>query len=236
MKAFHNDESGKQKYLTRVAGHIAADDLVRGTGWEAGKGCAIGCTLEAYDFTRYPIELGIPEWLARVEDTLFEEMSLEKSRTWPKQFLEAINIGADLETVKPKFLILVLESTLTAFDTEKFPDVAKVVHEGVTLWKRADIGSKDWGGTARVTAYFAGSMEEVARSWAPWAKGAAWGAAAAAEAARYAAEAGRDDVTKGEVAMAAQYAAAATWSTSAAEVEKFGHFADELLKMLAETY
>lgn len=29
-----------------------ADNIIRGTGWEDGKGCAIGCTLEKYDHAR----------------------------------------------------------------------------------------------------------------------------------------------------------------------------------------
>jgi len=30
MRAFHNDQTVKDKYLARVAAHIAADNLVRG--------------------------------------------------------------------------------------------------------------------------------------------------------------------------------------------------------------
>lgn len=66
MKAFHNDHSIKEKYLARVKAHREADNLIRGTGWEDGKGCAIGCTLEAYNHSLYPDELGIPTWLARI--------------------------------------------------------------------------------------------------------------------------------------------------------------------------
>jgi hypothetical protein len=75
---------------------MAADNLVRGIGWENGKGCAVGCTLEDYKHSRYETELGIPEWLAGVEDTLFEGMSVEKSKTWPEMFLSSIKVGDDL--------------------------------------------------------------------------------------------------------------------------------------------
>ena len=61
MKAFHNDPAIKEKYLSRVRAHRAADELIRGTGWDGHRGCAIGCTLESYDHARYPIELGVPE-------------------------------------------------------------------------------------------------------------------------------------------------------------------------------
>ena len=120
MKAFHNDPAIKAKYLARVENHIKLDNLVRGETGDGGKGCAVWCTLDAYDHARYPIELGIPEWLARVEDKIFEEMSEQKSRTWPRDFLDAIAPGADLEKAKAPFLIMVLESAITTFDHDKF--------------------------------------------------------------------------------------------------------------------
>jgi hypothetical protein len=70
MLSFHNDQAVKDKYVNRVIAHQKADNLIRGTGWNNGKGCAVGCTLESYDHSQYPIELGIPEWLAKLEDTL----------------------------------------------------------------------------------------------------------------------------------------------------------------------
>lgn len=132
MQAFHNDPSIKQKYLDRVNFHIEADNLIRGNGWDGEKGCAVGCTLEKYEHKAYEIELGIPEWLAYVEDTLFEGMSEEKSRTWPKDFLEAITPGVDLESVKIPFLLFVVKSTLDKFDHEKFPEIFNEINGVIT--------------------------------------------------------------------------------------------------------
>ena len=132
MNSFHNDPEVKKKYLDRVIFHQKADHLVRGQGWEDGKGCAVGCTLENYNHAAYEKELGIPEWLAQVEDTLFEGMSEEKSRTWPEKFLEAIPIGVDLEPVKAKFLCVLLRHTLKSmdaaqYDAEKWPGVKAAI-------------------------------------------------------------------------------------------------------------
>lgn len=102
LRAFHGDQAVKDKYLARVRAHAAADQLVQGIGWERGKGCAIGCTLEAYDHARYPIELGLPEWLARLEDAIFEGLPRDEAMVWPESFLEAIHPGADLEPVRHK--------------------------------------------------------------------------------------------------------------------------------------
>ena len=45
MLAFHNDPSIKAEYLSRVAEHAAADQIIHGTYWMDGKGCAVGCTI-----------------------------------------------------------------------------------------------------------------------------------------------------------------------------------------------
>lgn len=86
LQSFHNDIAIKQKYLDRVIAHRKADNIIRGQGWSNGKGCAVGCTLENYDHAQYPIELGIPEWLARVEDTLFEGMTEKNHILGQKNF------------------------------------------------------------------------------------------------------------------------------------------------------
>lgn len=159
MQTFHNDQAVKDKYLARVEAHIAADNLMRGRGWEDGKGCAIGCTLEAYDHASYPIELGIPEWLARLEDTLFEGMSKEKSRSWPKDFLVSMPLGvpeSDLERrVKGPFLLAVLTSALGTFDHAQFPEVAAAIKGSMALRMRSDIGSKEFIAAAASAAWAA---------------------------------------------------------------------------------
>ena len=212
MQAFHNDQAIKDKYLARVIAHREADNIIRGTGWEDGKGCAVGCTLENYDHSRYPIELGIPEWLARVEDTLFEGMSLGKSRTWPEEFLKAVNVGADLEKIKGPFLIMVLRSALETFDHAKFPDVKSAIDGSIALWQRDDIGSDEWNKAAEA-AWAAAEAAEAAR-----AAEAAWAAEAAARAARAAARAA-------EAAWAAAEAAARA-------AAKYDYFADQLLILI----
>ncbi len=135
MISFHNDKKIKAKYVARVIAHQKADHLIRGTGWDNGKGCAVGCTLEEYSHKKYESELGIPEWLARVEDTLFEGMSEKKSRTWPEKFLKACPVGVDLDKVKGKFMIVVVNRALKAVDQNRFPEVAAAMKAVVALYK-----------------------------------------------------------------------------------------------------
>jgi hypothetical protein len=225
LKAYHNDKSIKDKYVKRVTWHFEQDNIIRGIGWDGGKGCAIGCTLEKYDPSQYPIELGIPEWLARVEDTLFEGMSKDKSRTWPIDFLRAVNIGSDLEAIKAPFLIFALKDTLETFDSLEYPDVKKAVEVTIALWERDDIGSADWqeaadaAGSAAKTA--ADAARAAAKTAADAARAAAWAAADAAEAAVWAAWAAAD-AAEGVVAKTVACAAA------------YDRYADEILSLIKE--
>ena len=81
LRAYHDSQELKDHFIARVRAHRLADTLIQGTGWERGKGCAVGCTLEAYDHTRYPIELGIPEVLAYLLDRIFEGLARAEYET-----------------------------------------------------------------------------------------------------------------------------------------------------------
>lgn len=103
--------------LNQLVLHREADKLVKGHYWENGKGCAVGCTLEAVrhyngnagksishgDHALYERELGIPQILARLEDRIFEGLPNGHSQAWPERFTDAIRPGADLSGVWPKF-------------------------------------------------------------------------------------------------------------------------------------
>lgn len=125
MISFHGDEAIKEKYLARVLHHRELDHLVQGIGWESNgttKGCAVGCTLEAYDHSRYPIELGIPTWLAHLEDRIFEGLPVESAMEWPERFLRAIPVGVDLEPVR-NILASKRLDRLIALQTENLTDL-----------------------------------------------------------------------------------------------------------------
>lgn len=105
MKAFHNDPAIKAKYVNRMAAHIAADELIHGIGWEDGKGCAVGCTFDAYKHSLGPIELGLPVWLMNLEDEIFEALPVGAARDFVAKFLAVIPIGSDVEPVQHKLAL-----------------------------------------------------------------------------------------------------------------------------------
>ena len=108
LRAFHNDPAIKAKYLARLRAHERADEIIHDIGWENGKGCAIGCTLNKYDHEAYETELGVPESIARLEDVLFEGQSNGAAQTFPRRLLAAIPVGADLSMVTPRFVYWLL--------------------------------------------------------------------------------------------------------------------------------
>jgi len=106
LLSFHNDQAIKDKYVDRVKAHQKADEIIKGSYWEEGKGCGVGCTIHSSDHKAYQTELGIPTWLAHLEDEIFESLATEDAKFFPLQFLESIPVGVDLERAKAPFLIL----------------------------------------------------------------------------------------------------------------------------------
>jgi hypothetical protein len=143
MKAYQGIIT-KEEFVHELKAHQKADDFIRGAYWKEGKGCAVGCSIESVsrlknlelknfsDYEKYPELLGIPEWLAQLEDALFENMALKKSKSWPVDFAEAIHTGADLEKIRVPFLVVLLRHSLVSlskvqFDASRYPGVNQVI-------------------------------------------------------------------------------------------------------------
>lgn len=106
LLAFHGENAIREKYVNRVRAHQEADEIVAGTYWEDGKGCAVGCSIHGSSHAAYETEIGIPRTLARLEDRLFEVIytfDRPLAKAWPLRFMSAPKVGADLELVWPRF-------------------------------------------------------------------------------------------------------------------------------------
>ena len=250
LLAYHNDPKIKAKYLRRVRAHAKADELIKGTGWEDGKGCAIGCTLHAYDHAQYPIELGIPEMLARLEDTIFEGLPNKQAKEWPARFLKAIRPGADLSRVGWQFLYwLITKSGIGAYDHPLVKDavaqVAEVLRapaegrpiDASAAWSAAWSAARS-AESAASAARSAASAERSAES-AAWSaarsaesaarsaeRSAAWSAAWSAESAAWSAE------SAASAASAERSAESAASAERRAESAAYTTMADQLIKLL----
>jgi hypothetical protein len=233
MVAYHNDRAIKEKYLSRVRAHRAADELVHGEYWKGGKGCAVGCTIHSGNHAAYETKLGVPEVLARLEDAIFEHLPPPESLSWPDAFLSAIPVGADLSLVWPRFaawLLVDSEAGVSRFAGDR-ADVRAAIEGVSALYLRwvesgAQPPAEEFSEAARSAAE-AAAKSEAAEAEAAWAAAeAAWEVAEAVWAARSAAAAAW------EVAEAARSAAAAATSARA-WAQAWALMAAKLLELLA---
>src|SRR5689334_5016631 len=95
MKAYHGEQSVKDKYIGRIREHRKAEQLVQGFGYWCRvsegemRGCAVGCTVHSGNHAAYETELGIPRVIAQLEDGIFEGLPKAEAQAWPERFLEA---------------------------------------------------------------------------------------------------------------------------------------------------
>lgn len=145
LRAFHGDATIREKYIKRVRKHRLRDELVKGFGWERGKGCAIGCTLEAYDHNRYPIELGLPTWIAHLEDAIFENLPSAEAQLWPERFLEAITPGANVDLIKHKLImrridrLIKFQTMLLSFNSNYSDNVSNAITLTIAALRQARV-------------------------------------------------------------------------------------------------
>ena len=169
--AFHGKKSIKGKYLKRVIAHRKADEIIKGTYWENGKGCAVGCTLEYSEQTTihklYETELGIPKDIARIEDWLFEHLKNGRAQKFPEQFLKAIPIGADLSKIARKFNIEILEYVKQFIKVSKYNPIINVIDNIISLHKQAltqEVTNDKWS-AARSAAWSAAESAAWSAAW-----------------------------------------------------------------------
>lgn len=151
FSAFHGKHEIKDKYIARMKDHMAADQLVQGSGFkpDSGKGCAVGCTLDNYSHFAYEKELGIPFTIAILEDHIFEDLSKEKAMSFPLEFLEAVPVGADLSNVYNNMEIFdlhFLKDKLIEQDIKKICNDLISLHEKVI--KGIEVTDGDWKNVA----------------------------------------------------------------------------------------
>jgi hypothetical protein len=110
--AYHGDPELKRQTLAQMREHVRTGELAQGWGyWFRGRGCSVGCLTHdprGGGHDQYPVRWGIPVELAWLEDSFFERLPPDSSQEWPIAFLDAIEPGADLELVWPRFALTLL--------------------------------------------------------------------------------------------------------------------------------
>ena len=241
MKAFKG-KVNKDEFIKEIKWHKEQDAFMRGTYNEGNKnnfkGCAVGCSINsinkllgtAYGYDEHidmAETLQIPEWLVRLEDKIFEGLSEKDSKEWPLRFSEAINEGADLDKIKPEFLVYVLES---------MPGAHEFVHRAIALWKRDDLYSNAWKKEScavyddAADAAYAADAYDAAAAYAYAAANATANANDYANA--YANACAIANANANATANAAAYAAYAAGAGRVKKEETYKKFSDKLIEII----
>ena len=209
LLSYKNNPELKIAFVREIEKHRKADALERGHyGKENGKwkGCAVACSLrslailnkeklvvEYKDHKKLAVEIlggEQNEWLARLEDTIFEGLSVKESKQWPTQFSKATPVGKNLEPIKWKFCTFILKENIDRVLTLEISDGLKkqVVDaiRGVFEIHEKAIQTGKWDESVAESARSA--AWSAAESAAESARSAAWSAARSAAYPRYAKE------------------------------------------------
>jgi len=233
MIAFHGDSNLKARYVDRLKAHEVADEIIHGTYWENGKGCAVGCTIHSSNHGAYETELGIPMILARLEDRIFEGMSNGNSKEFPMRFLNAIPVGADLSSVWYQFAHwLLVDEKDGVLRFAKTDRTKKAIQDVADLYARAGRGEKVATKEWQSARQYAAAATAAAAAYADAA--AAYAAAAAPAVDAAAAYAAADAAAAAPAVDAAAAAAAAAYADAAAAARRkaYKRQADKLIELL----
>jgi hypothetical protein len=217
MKAFHGDPAIKEKYLARLKAHHAADEIIQGVGYEGTHGCAVGCTLNAYDHRAYENELGLPKWLAHLEDQIFEGLPPVEAQRFAVDFLEAVPVSANVEKVR--WLLAVRRHTRDRDrlmeNPESYAKECVVAIDQVIAYCESQIAGSATESAASAAAAESAASAAAARSAAAaesaW---SAWSAAAESAAAESAAAESAAAESAAAESAAAESAAWSAWSAA----------------------
>jgi len=242
LLSFLGDKKIKDTYVKRLKAHAKADEFINGTYWENGKGCAVGCTIHSNNHNAYETELGIPEWLARLEDCIFEGLDNGNAKKFAVNFLASIPVGVNLEPVRWKFCAFILKENIErvlaiTLDEKLKQKIVESIHGCLKLHENS-IRTGKWDESAAASA--AWSAESAAN--AAWS--AAWSAASAARSAAWSAESAASAAASAawSAESAESAAASAAWSAESAESAArsaasaaYERYADKLLELLKDS-
>ena len=199
MLSYKSNPKLKRMMVTEMKLHRKNDQIIKGTYSKMNgifKGCAVGCSIHSLNVrlkknlptnqhSIYESELGLPEWLARLEDFLFESLPDEEAKNFPVDLLTTIPVGVDLDPVQYRFKKFLLQDNFDCVHSLKDLDVrVKLqVTEAIKLVMKVIEGTIETGkvdeAAARSARSAAESAARSARSAAESAGSARWAARSA---------------------------------------------------------
>ncbi len=273
MLTYHNNKKIKSSIVAEMKKHQKNDQFIKGSYSKMNgkfKGCAVGCAIDSFNIRlgkaykndshkAFEEAIGVPEWLARLQDGVFENLPDGESSQFAVDLLDAIPVGVDLTPVKWKFSVYLLKENIDivmalSIEQELKEKVVSSIRQCLTVNEDA-VKTGAWNEIAAWSA--ARSAESAARSADSAAESAwsaaesAWSAARSAESAARSAESAAESAARSaarsaaeSAAWSASSAASSAWSAwsawsaaesaarSAAESAAYQRYAGELLRLL----
>ena len=242
MLSFFGSQCLKDAVVARVREHQRLDQIAQQIYWDGSKGCAIGCVLHSDEHMAFEQQLGLPVFLAYMDEHIFESLPLDEAKAWPLRFIEAVPVGVELALVFPRFMHWLMSDpqgmrqyanreTLPIVDTlvELYARrIAGVPFDLRAAWSAArSADSAAWSAESAVSAARRAAWSAVnAARRAAWS--AAWSAVSAARRAAWSAESAWRAAWSAERAeSAARRAERAAWR---AEVRRQAEYLVALLQ------
>lgn len=206
VTTYHGNAQLKADFLREIRQHEQADALLKGTYARMNghfRGCAIGCSVYSLnvlqgqsqdvgdpdqyaDHPRVAKALGFPEWLAYLEDHLFEGLPDHLSKAWPRRLAEALPVGAVVDdAVLAKILVWsLLADTYGVIHATEDVDIKgwiTTIANAITAEANGTL-TADQREAAALDALDALEAWDALAAWDAWAARAAWAAWAARDA------------------------------------------------------
>lgn len=105
MLSFFGDPQLKDRLVAQVKEHQRLDEIVQGTHWKHGKGCAVGCVVHSDRHEHFESLYGIPVSLAYLDEYVFENLPPAEAKSWPLCFVQTVPVGVDLSNVATQFVL-----------------------------------------------------------------------------------------------------------------------------------
>jgi hypothetical protein len=129
MKTYNGDAAQKEMFQARFANHREMDEVIQGTGFDNGRGCFIGCTMNNYSHESFH-ESVAPRWIGYLADKIFEGLPKDEAPQFGTDLLAAIPIGIEyssIDNLRHELSILRLEKLLPNVKSEAVISSIKLV-------------------------------------------------------------------------------------------------------------
>ena len=173
-----------ETFLQMAERHREADQLAKGRFEYDGSACSVGCFNHDLgqrpgDFRALSLHTGYPEWVHRLQEAVFEGLSLEAAKDWHVDFAKKCEKVTDWDSEYHRIMIGILKISLPN-DTSN----PSVVQMYIDLHKiGAEVSDDKW------SAAWSAAESAAESAWS-----AAWSAAQSA--ARSAARSAWSDISK----------------------------------------